>query len=118
MKRTDIVAISMHICPLLVLSGTSHLCSEIATLLRRNKHHVSNDRFTQCQILFKSHFSSMGFWKHIQNRPAYQRNDYVGWITRAKQQATREKRLKHMLDGLATGYRYRNMAYTAKQDTE
>ena len=49
---------------------------------------------------------------------AYQQNDYIGWITRAKQQATREKRLQQMLDELATGDRYMNMAYTAKQETE
>ena len=28
-----------------------------------------------------------------QGRPAYQQNDYVGWITRAKREATRRKRL-------------------------
>lgn len=27
------------------------------------------------------------------NRPAYQQNDYIGWITRAKRQETQEKRL-------------------------
>jgi len=53
-----------------------------------------------------------------QKRPAYQQNDYIGWITRAKQPATREKRLQQMLDELATADRYMNMAYTAKQDTE
>jgi len=52
------------------------------------------------------------------NRPAYQQNDYIGWITRAKQQATREKRLQQMLDELATGDRYMHMAYTAKGGTE
>ena len=51
-----------------------------------------------------------------QNRPAYQQNDYIGWITRAKRQATREKRLQQMLEELATGDRYMNMAYTAKQE--
>ena len=59
-----------------------------------------------------------GLLEAYQHRPAYQRNDYIGWITRAKQEATREKRLKQMLDELATGDRYMNMAYTAKQDTE
>ena len=59
-----------------------------------------------------------GLLEAYQNRPAYQQNDYIGWITRAKQQATREKRLKQMFDELATGDRYMYMAYTAKQDTE
>jgi len=53
-----------------------------------------------------------GLLEAYQNRPAYQQNDYIGWITRAKQQATREKRLQHMLDELATGDRYMHMTYT------
>ncbi len=59
-----------------------------------------------------------GLLQAYQKRPAYQQNDYLGWITRAKQQATREKRLQQMLDELATADRYMNMAYTVKQDTE
>ncbi len=31
-------------------------------------------------------------------RPDYQQNDYIGWITRAKRDATREKRLEQMLE--------------------
>lgn len=45
------------------------------------------------------------------NRPPYQQNDYIGWITRAKREATRQKRLAQMLDELARGDRYMNMAY-------
>jgi len=48
-------------------------------------------------------------------RPPYQRNDYLGWIARAKRAATREKRLAQMLDELASGDRYMNMVYHAKQ---
>jgi len=44
-------------------------------------------------------------------RPPYQQNDYIGWITRAKQPETREKRLKQMLDELARGDVYMNMAW-------
>ena len=51
-----------------------------------------------------------GLLEAYQKRPAYQQNDYIGWITRAKQPATRAKRLKQMLDELATGDRYMNMA--------
>ena len=46
-------------------------------------------------------------------RPPYQRNDYVGWITRAKREDTRQKRLTQMLDELKRGDRYMKMAYTA-----
>ena len=47
-------------------------------------------------------------------RPPYQRNDYIGWITRAKLPATREKRLAQMLDELERGDAYMKMAYRAK----
>lgn len=47
-------------------------------------------------------------------RPAYQKNDYMGWITRAKRQETRERRLDQMLDELAAGDRYMKMAYEAR----
>ena len=44
-------------------------------------------------------------------RPPYQQNDYVGWITRAKREQTREKRLAQMLDELRRGDRYMNMVF-------
>ncbi|NNE97810.1 MAG: YdeI/OmpD-associated family protein [Pyrinomonadaceae bacterium] len=47
-------------------------------------------------------------------RPPYQRNDYVGWITRAKRDETRQKRLKQMLDELKRGDTYMNMRYKAR----
>ena len=51
------------------------------------------------------------------NRPAYQQNDYLGWITRAKRQETQEKRLAQMLEELARGGdRYMNMVYRAKRE--
>jgi uncharacterized protein YdeI (YjbR/CyaY-like superfamily) len=42
-------------------------------------------------------------------RPAYQQNDYIGWITRAKLPATRQKRLNQMLDELFRGDVYLKM---------
>ncbi|MFC1917640.1 YdeI/OmpD-associated family protein [Chloroflexota bacterium] len=48
------------------------------------------------------------------NRPPYQRNDYLSWIIRAKQEKTRQKRLNQMLDELAAGDSYMNMRYKAK----
>jgi uncharacterized protein YdeI (YjbR/CyaY-like superfamily) len=47
-------------------------------------------------------------------RPPYQRNDYIGWITRAKKEETREKRLAQMLKELADNNRYMNMPYNPK----
>jgi uncharacterized protein YdeI (YjbR/CyaY-like superfamily) len=45
------------------------------------------------------------------SRPPYQQNDYVGWITRAKLPATREKRIAQMLDELKSGGVYMNMKW-------
>ena len=45
------------------------------------------------------------------DRPAYQRNDYIGWINQAKRQETKEKRLRQMLDELAVGGVYMNMKH-------
>jgi uncharacterized protein YdeI (YjbR/CyaY-like superfamily) len=48
-------------------------------------------------------------------RPPYQRNDYIGWITRARLTATRQKRLKQMLDELKKGNVYMKMRWANKQ---
>ena len=45
------------------------------------------------------------------DRPAYQQNDYVGWITRAKLPATRARRLAQMLDELGRGGVYMHMRW-------
>ncbi len=47
-------------------------------------------------------------------RPAYQRNDYIGWITRAKQQKTQIKRLNQMLCELQSNNVYMGMSYSSK----
>ena len=44
-------------------------------------------------------------------RPAYQQNDYVGWIGRAKRAETRQKRIGQMLDELAQGGVYMRMSW-------
>ena len=44
-------------------------------------------------------------------RPAYQKNDYIGWITRAKREGTRRKRLAQMLEELERGDKYMKMDY-------
>ena len=46
-------------------------------------------------------------------RPPYQQNDYIGSlrVTRAKQAATKQKRLDQMLDELESGGVYMNMKW-------
>jgi uncharacterized protein YdeI (YjbR/CyaY-like superfamily) len=48
-------------------------------------------------------------------RPAYQQNDYIGWITRAKMDETRQRRLNQMLEELERGDRYMKMAYRPRR---
>ena len=47
-------------------------------------------------------------------RPDYQQNDYIGWITRAKLEATKQKRLDQMLDELKRGGVYMKMKWNPK----
>lgn len=42
-------------------------------------------------------------------RPFYQRNDYLGWIGRAKQPRTRQRRIDQMLAELEQGGVYMRM---------
>jgi uncharacterized protein YdeI (YjbR/CyaY-like superfamily) len=44
-------------------------------------------------------------------RPPYQQNDYLGWILRAKLEATQLRRLDQMLDELRGGRLYMNMTW-------
>jgi uncharacterized protein YdeI (YjbR/CyaY-like superfamily) len=44
-------------------------------------------------------------------RPWYQRNDYLGWIDRAKREETRLKRLDQMLQELRAGDVYMKMPW-------
>jgi len=50
-----------------------------------------------------------GLMETYEERPAYQQNDYVGWISRAKKAETRQKRLDQMLDELKNGGVYMKM---------
>jgi uncharacterized protein YdeI (YjbR/CyaY-like superfamily) len=54
-----------------------------------------------------------GLLDAYRGRPPYQRNDYLGWIARAKREETRERRLAQMLDELAGGDRYMRMRWRA-----
>ncbi len=56
-----------------------------------------------------------GLESAYEERPAYQRNDYLGWISRAKHPETQEKRLRQMLNELETGGVYMNMDHPASR---
>jgi uncharacterized protein YdeI (YjbR/CyaY-like superfamily) len=52
-----------------------------------------------------------GLMAAYEARPDYQKNDYLGWIGRAKLPDTRQKRRDQMLDELQRGGVYMNMAW-------
>jgi uncharacterized protein YdeI (YjbR/CyaY-like superfamily) len=52
-----------------------------------------------------------GLMTRYRQRPPYQRNDYLGWISRAKRAPTRQKRLEQMLAELERGDDYMKMPY-------
>ena len=52
-----------------------------------------------------------GLMQKYKERPDYQQNDYLGWITRAKLDATKAKRLAQMLDELERGDVYMRMRW-------
>ena len=56
-------------------------------------------------------FETRGVMDAYRARPLYQQNDYIGWITRAKQESTRQKRLNQMLDELEDGSVYMKMVW-------
>jgi uncharacterized protein YdeI (YjbR/CyaY-like superfamily) len=56
-----------------------------------------------------------GLVKAYAERPAYQQNDYIGWIERAKRPETKQKRLRQMLDELEAGGVYMNMKHPPSQ---
>lgn len=55
--------------------------------------------------------TKQGLMAAYDDRPDYQKNDYLGWIARAKRAETRHKRLDQMLDELKRGGVYMNMPW-------
>jgi uncharacterized protein YdeI (YjbR/CyaY-like superfamily) len=62
----------------------------------------------------RASLAARGLMNAYQAQPAYQRNDDIGWIKRAKREATRQKRLDQMLDKLERGGVYNNMKWQPK----
>lgn len=57
--------------------------------------------------------SRAGLMEAYKARPPYQQNDYIGWITRAVREETKQKRLAQMLDELKRGGLYMKMKHPA-----
>lgn len=58
--------------------------------------------------------AASGLTVAYEQRPPYQRNDYIGWIMKAKLPATQQKRLTQMLEELAKGNVYMKMEWRGK----
>jgi uncharacterized protein YdeI (YjbR/CyaY-like superfamily) len=59
-----------------------------------------------------------GLLDKYRQRPAYQQNDYLGWIMRAKRETTMQKRLNQMLAELEQGDVYMKMAWNPGKPNE
>ncbi|WP_417271069.1 YdeI/OmpD-associated family protein [Celeribacter sp.] len=71
--------------------------------LKRPKHPMPDE--------IRKAIEARGLMAAYEARPPYQRNDYLGWITRAKRDATKAKRLAQMLDELEGGTHYMKMVW-------
>lgn len=58
-----------------------------------------------------SRLDAEGLRPAYDSRPPYQRNDYLGWIARAKRPATRQKRIDQMCEELKGGRLYMKMLW-------
>lgn len=58
-----------------------------------------------------------GLRRLYDERPFYQRNDYLGWIARASRPETRSKRLEQMLAELEEGGVYMGMDHPPSRRT-
>jgi uncharacterized protein YdeI (YjbR/CyaY-like superfamily) len=56
-----------------------------------------------------------GLMDAYRERPPYQRNDYIGWIVRARREETRARRLQQMLDELEQGDVYMKMEWKPRR---
>ena len=59
----------------------------------------------------RAELDEKGLLDAYRERPYYQRNDYLSWITRAKRLETRQRRLEQMLDELEQGGLYMGMRH-------
>lgn len=72
-------------------------------------------RIQRMPAFVKRSLGDRGLMQAYLARPAYQRNDYLGWITSAKLEVTQQKRLNQMLAELASGGRYMKMKWSPAQ---
>jgi uncharacterized protein YdeI (YjbR/CyaY-like superfamily) len=63
----------------------------------------------------RAELEAAGLMLAFEQRPPYQRNDYLHWITRAGLLETRRKRIDQMIDELRRGGIYMGMPHPASR---
>jgi uncharacterized protein YdeI (YjbR/CyaY-like superfamily) len=71
---------------------------------------LKRDRHPMPDFVKKS-LETEGVMNDYLSRPAYQQNDYIGWINNAKLENTKRKRLDQMISELKQGGIYMNMPH-------
>jgi hypothetical protein len=99
----------------LPIGTLTNLIALILQLLTRRKAVPPRPRYEMPDFI-QDALHKRGLMDAYLARPPYQRNDYIGWITRARLNPTRQKRLKQMLNELKQGDVYMNMKWK-KSDT-
>ncbi len=79
-------------------------------MTRRPRHPMPDD--------VRSALDERALMQAYLDRPAYQRNDYLGWIDQARRPATRLTRLQQMLDELDQGGVYMKMDHPPSSKTD
>jgi uncharacterized protein YdeI (YjbR/CyaY-like superfamily) len=69
-------------------------------------------KINRLPVSLKRRMEQEGVLELYNQRPPYQRNDYLGWIARAKQEATQQKRIEQMIAELKKGNVYMKMKWT------
>ena len=97
----------------LPIGTLTNLVSLILLLLTKRKDIPPRPRYEMPDFI-QDALHKRGLMDAYLARPPYQRNDYIGWITRARLPATKRKRLKQMLDELKKGNVYKKMRWEKK----
>lgn len=63
---------------------------------------------------FRQALVDAGVVEQYDQRPPYQRNDYIGWVNRAKRAETRQKRITQMVSELKQGNIYMKMDWKSR----
>jgi|GEM_PF-1321025 len=85
--------------------------AEAATKVHQSPH-LKRERHPMPDFM-RDALTAKSLMQAYDERPPYQRNDYIGWITKAKLPETQQKRLAQMLQELEQGGVYMKMEHPA-----